>query len=1226
MYNQVQGTYPQLAGSFHNAQGMLPHDNGRTAQQVPTFMGGVQGMINASSSANQFQGIPLGQSILGHQNIASNNYRENYIRTMNSVVGGVGTGTSLLTLGAGIAGMAGYGGATGALLGGPLGILGGIGIGGIVGGYKSKMQDVADMRQLSMQGNFGGRLTDPLTGQLSHTAAFDMASGLRSSAKGIGVKFSEMKNLTGMASNMGMLSGTNSISEVTRKITDLAKASKEIMMLGEGISMGDAMQLQKLTQDMGISTAKFQGMGLGRNLVTAARAARMSTQQAAQLGGQGAATYSQMGLGAASGMNAAFYSSTAAQALVASGALSQKDLTAVGGKQGLGQSLMGGQASTLGRLSDTLVMGAVKMDDDGSMRIDRELLDQYTRGQVTRKDLVERGRNIGSGLSKHDRNTLLEQLHYQMPELKQEMSDSLRSEEVMQIQSNEIESLQKRTGMSYRRAVDSYFQNPQQAKAFIHYAKNFRQVRAETRKQGRLSSQEEMLRYAGMAKSNTMLDRFGRATTDTLAGVVDSAMDPFTKMGEALAMDVLGTANIRQRGVNRMMGYQEEATGPDYLISSKRLLQRGDRRGRRSTGESAFSNYEDAVKGLGTEDFMNQFGGGDELFFLGGGGLAQRMEEATSGQQNFLTKLFRGHYLGFEGSLGSLFSDGEYHKEVVRKQARLTDQATIAGNLMGEKRNFNITNSKQRAKYTKALRRLRDLGTRRAKGEIVNIDRLTPDVLALEVGLNLDNKEDRAALGAAMDYAMTKDTGESRKGIAELSRTMQNITGLSALGGLGAEQRERDTLDIGGGTLTAEGLDRALYQSNIGSKDLGSLLEVINTAGNVVMPGSRQFNTRQILGMAGIQTDNVDMRHAKQLIQTLGKGMVTSGGKTVGIKEATNLQNIAIAKSALGRVKNSEEQDQIDAMNAEIEANLGRGGKNLVSAVTAAMEDPEQAARRTALGKIAISQQKEEVTRLKKLLTKDFAIGGEESLMRQVLMGRSGELKDGTRFSAITPELMSKARSRETARRVLLAKKKRKGTASNNERRELEILHTGADPRSVGYQQVMRKFMLQAGGDIARENKNRRLDNPSEEDKLKVDEMLEAQEFGEGFFDSNSGLSGILDSLKGTGDSAVSKEAIDKLKASPEFARIQSQYDRSRAAVAVDPQQAAQQKQKLLGQIIAASRGMSSKNKQKGEADQLKSSLDQISKGLDAFNTKLEQIKVQAAKDSVINIQLTAEK
>ena len=1222
MYNQVQGTYPQLAGSFHNAQGMLPHDNGRTAQQVPTFMGGVQGMINASSSANQFQGIPLGQSILGYQNIASNNYRENYIRTMNSVVGGVGTGTSLLTLGAGIAGMAGYGGAAGALIGGPLGILGGIGIGGVVGGYKSKMQDVADMRQLAMQGNFGGRLTDPLTGQLSHTAAFDMASGLRSSAKGIGVKFSEMKNLTGMASNMGMLSGTNSISEVTRKITDLAKASKEIMMLGEGISMGDAMQLQKLTQDMGISTAKFQGMGLGKNLVTAARAARMSTQQAAQLGGQGAATYSQMGLGAASGMNAAFYSSTAAQALVASGALSQKDLTAVGGKQGLGQSLMGGQASTLGRLSDTLVMGAVKMDDDGSMRIDRELLDQYTRGQVTRKDLVERGRNIGSGLSKHDRNTLLEQLHYQMPELKQEMSDSLRSEEVMQIQSNEIESLQKRTGMSYRRAVDSYFQNPQQAKAFIHYAKNFRQVRAETRKQGRLSSQEEMLRYAGMAKSNTMLDRFGRATTDTLAGVVDSAMDRFTKMGEVLAMDVLGTANIRQRGVNRMMGYQEEATGPDYLISSKRLLQRGDRRGRRSTGESAFSNYTDAVKGLGTEDFMNQFGGGDELFFLGGGGLAQRMEEATSGQQNVLTKLLRGHYLGFEGSL---FKSDEYHKEVVRKQARLTDEATIAGNLMGEKRNFNITNSKQRAKYTKALRRLRDLGTRRAKGEIVNIDRLTPGVLALEVGLDLDNKEDRAALGAAMDYAMTKDTGESRKGIAELSRTMQGLTGLSALGGLGAEQREKDTLDIGGGTLTAEGLDRAIYQSNIGSEDLGSLLEVINTAGNVVMPGSRQFNTRQILGMAGIQTDNVDMRHAKQLIQTLGKGMVTSGGKTVGIKEATNLQNIAIAGSALGRVKNSEEQDQIDAMNAEIEANLGRGGKNLVSAITAAMEDPEQAARRTALGKIAISGQKEEVKELKKLLTSDIAIGEDNSIIKEFLMSKGGTLKDGFRFRAITPELMSRARNRETARRAFLAKKRRKGTATSKEIEELELLHTGADPRSVDYQRVMRKFMLQAGGDIARENKNRRLDNPSEADKQKVDEMLEDQEFGEGFFDSNTGLSGILDSLKGTGDSAVSKEAIEKLKASPEFARIQSQYDRSRAAVAVDPQQAAQQKQKLLGQIIATSRGMSSKNKQNGEADQLKSSLDKISTGLDAFNTKLEQIKVQAAKDSVINIQLTAD-
>ena len=53
MYNQVQGTYPQLAGSFYNAQpGLMPHDNGRTAQQVPTFFGGLQNMMRKAKEVS----------------------------------------------------------------------------------------------------------------------------------------------------------------------------------------------------------------------------------------------------------------------------------------------------------------------------------------------------------------------------------------------------------------------------------------------------------------------------------------------------------------------------------------------------------------------------------------------------------------------------------------------------------------------------------------------------------------------------------------------------------------------------------------------------------------------------------------------------------------------------------------------------------------------------------------------------------------------------------------------------------------------------------------------------------------------------------------------------------------------------------------------------------------------------------------------------------------------
>ena len=567
MLNQGQGTYPQLAGSFYNSQQMMPHDNGRNARQVPTFFGGLQNMMSASTAMQNYQGIPMGQSILSTQALAARNYNSSGA----ALIGGLGTGLSVASGIGSIAAMTAatgkVGGTAGTVIGGLAAGLGtltaGIGLaagavyaGGVVHAYKKRMRAMEDMRSALEGSRLGYGLADPVTGDISNTAALDLSRRISGSAIGAGFKGNDLKQVMGTASGLGMLNGAQSLSQVTKRVVDLAKASRDIVMLGEGISMSDAMQLQKLTQDMGISASKFRGTNIGKNLVMAARASQMSISDAAQIGGMGAMTYQQAGLGAASGMNAALYGSMASAGLVGVGAFNPRQLASLGGQQGVAQSLLAGQASTMARMSDTLVMGAVKLDADGSLQINRELLDQYTRGDVSREEMIRRGKNLGKGMSKGARARLMEQLQFSMPALKEQMSDALSPEEQMAIQTRGILELQKKTGMSTRRAAHAYFQDANQAETYLGYAQNFEAVRGENNRQLAMADQERMLRYASMAKDSYGLSKMGRGFTDTMSYVGSGVYEMLgmRSAGEYLADLTVKQQDRKSRGLRRVMG------------------------------------------------------------------------------------------------------------------------------------------------------------------------------------------------------------------------------------------------------------------------------------------------------------------------------------------------------------------------------------------------------------------------------------------------------------------------------------------------------------------------------------------------------------------------------------------------------------------------------------------------------------------------------------------------
>ena len=954
MYNQVQGTYPQLAGSFYNAQGMHPHDNGRIAPQTPTFFGGLQNMMSASSAMSNYQNIPMGQSILNTQNLASSRFAQN----MGSTIGHLGTGLSILG-----------GAATSYLLPGMLGAVGGglIGAAGlaITHGYNRRMREIQDMREALSGSRLGYGLANPITGTLSYSAANTLTQNLAAAARGSGFENNDLKKVMGTASGLGMLNGMQSLSQVTKRVTDLAKASRDIVMLGEGISMEDAMNLQKLTQDMGISTTKFRGMDLGKNLVMAARAARMSTDQAAQVGGMGAMTYQQAGLGAAAGMNAAFYTTLAAQGMVGSGVIGPRKLASLGGAQGLAQNLLAGQATTMSRMSDSLVMGAVKMDVDGGFFVDRELLDRYVRGDISTRAMIQRGKGIGKGLSKGQRNRVLESLNFAMPQLKESMGDMLTSEEQMIIQGRQIMDIVNRTGMSPRKAAYSYFQDPAQAEAFLEYSKNIGAVRSEKARQKAIADQERSLRLASMVKSSSGLARFGRGLSDFFGGAYDYTLGLTMGIGDEAAEAVSRIQDRIESGNQVFLGKTTPiARGPNISLPLERLAELS----RKLPAGSDLSLLDRAVelRRAGAVDYQEAFPRLQQRAPLKEG-LSTQIYEFLHGEQTVSGGDAWDAWLGATGSLNIdtedpflrasirrllpenyKFSDDSYMvKDMVPIGAALSDELRRMGELSRELGGDIRPKAELVDLYTKQIKRVTEgvaKGTERGVGRgQVNVMQALPTYLLEEFGTNQSKAQREAALGRAYANILSSD-GEGSQGLnfilKDLSKVASHFTNAKGL----SDSTPLDILNLGDGyTLESQGLTSAVYRSGMGAQDIAKLIQFMSRQGGprgLFAEGASRPGLQRISRLANIDISKLkrpQLKGFRDLVESLRVATryktqdgerkhsadLVGGGSIGTIEQKTLQESIDITKEEL-------EEGEYNRLTNQMEEEIGLGGQDLI--------------------------------------------------------------------------------------------------------------------------------------------------------------------------------------------------------------------------------------------------------------------------------------------------------
>lgn len=1225
MLNQGQGTYPQLAGSFYNSQQMMPHDNGRNAQQVPTFFGGLQNMMSASTAMHNYQGIPLGQSILNTQTLAAQRYADN----RGHVLSGIGTGLTALgavgTVGTMLGGssLGTVGGILGGLASAPM-ALATMAVGGVVHGYNKRMDAMRDMRNAMEGSRLGYGLSDPITGNLSNSAAYQLSKMMENSTRGAGFHGSELKKVMGQASGLGMLNGMQSLGEVTKKVTDLAKASREIVMLGEGISMTDAMHLQKLTQDMGISTAKFRGTNIGKNLVMAARASSMSLDQAAQVGGMGAATYQQMGLGAAAGMNAAFHTSIAAQGLVGAGAFSQRQLAALGGQQGIAQSLLAGQAGTMGRMADALVMGTVKLGEDGQFRIDRSMLDRFVTGKVSSKELIERGKNIGKDMSKGQRSRLLESLQFAMPELKEQMTDMISSEEKMAIQARGVLELQKNTGLSMRRAAQAYFQDAGQAEAFLGYAKNFDASRAEMNRQNNIAQQENMLRYASMAKSSSMVSRAGRAMVHGVSDFVGGIMSPFYEIGDYVAKGVSADADRSTQAYRDIMGIRDyEAPSRDITDLNGRGLSILDIASRsKPTPYARFSSNQERAEAyltgknaIGKEAYLRKIGRPEGLNRFMGGGLGGKLTVYNEGDYSMVRQL--GDALGIEDFMFG--SD----TTLLLRHARINDQAEKMGDIMRRHTSFNYSDSKAVAARNKILARVREVSFKAAKGKGAGdfggatAKSLEADsLLSLVSGMGLTEEQKESALAEVMRYSQTAG-GELSVGFNKLMQATVDVIGMSPLDTKGSRL---DTLALGeGATFTSKGLSEALSQSGMGTEDLNKLIQAFSTRGTQLAgEGAGVDALRYIMNSSGISADKYSNRMGavRDVIEAVKKGRVTSKGKDSEGNEVTREQSLEEAANsgvnigdlvdgAAEKSASAADKQQLDNFKKAVVANLGEGTDVLIGKLS----DMREIVDGETLNEIAISRRMDGF-RGKMRANTDL----NDNVIKSA---KTGLKMKKNRYKAELPELKKKLAVYEA--------QDKKGLLDDKGKRILANLRSKIDKMEEELPDIDRGIE-RGEGNAFNEQLEQDIRNivtySGEDSKATEGEIAEARN-SRRTVSSYSSLTELLTSVGG--DDKEKTKKLLKLLEGPEGVALRTKFQDFKertSSGSMGSDEIARQSEAMINEIAQAaarSRAMPG-NPGKDQSASLDKLMESISKGLDEFKKAMTNIANLTATNGTVTI------
>jgi hypothetical protein len=406
MYDPGKGIFGDVSGSLHNIP-MHMQDNGRVAQQVPT-PGQVQihnPAIHMSNSALQ-QGMtaysdevqygktgPMGyyQTKIHNAAMYSTLAAEKRAREarsdldmMSNLSGAAQIGLGLMSLVPGV-GLP-FAVASAGLMAADYFMADG---NAYYKGFQNRMSDISGIKNV-MQGT-GPAMINQITGRASENAALQYLSNMNSIASDVGVTSGDLHGINTMAAQSGLFQGHGgSVGQLSQRLRQVAKLTKQIMDIGSGISAQDAMEIQRLSNEMDIDNTKFNTMDIGKRIIGAAKLSGRTIGQMGQVMMGGAQMSSQMGLGAAVGADIALFNDAFVSSSYSN--LGSATLRKVGSREQFASTLNAAHAKFASSISSSLVGQSMYVDPStGEVAIDDGSAGLF---QVGRKAALEANRRF----------------------------------------------------------------------------------------------------------------------------------------------------------------------------------------------------------------------------------------------------------------------------------------------------------------------------------------------------------------------------------------------------------------------------------------------------------------------------------------------------------------------------------------------------------------------------------------------------------------------------------------------------------------------------------------------------------------------------------------------------------------------------------------------------------------------------------------------------------------
>jgi hypothetical protein len=263
-------------------------------------------------------------------------------------------------------------------------------------GFQNRIADINGIKNV-MQGANVSAIMNPATGRVSDTQAMKYQSMISNIGNTLGIDNADMQGMNSMAASSGMLQGHGgSIGQLGARLRSIAKVTKSIMDISAGISAGEAMEIQRLSESLDMSSGTFSTMDIGKRLVSAAKVSGRSLADMGAVMQQGAALSQQAGLGMAVGSDIALFNN----AFVGSayGGLTAGQMRKVGSKQQFAQVLNAAHTRfTKANIGNIIGQTMFVNPATGEMEIDDAAMEDVQMGRVARRASTRRIKALWGG-------------------------------------------------------------------------------------------------------------------------------------------------------------------------------------------------------------------------------------------------------------------------------------------------------------------------------------------------------------------------------------------------------------------------------------------------------------------------------------------------------------------------------------------------------------------------------------------------------------------------------------------------------------------------------------------------------------------------------------------------------------------------------------------------------------------------------------------------------------